>query len=333
MLIPIMCADPHMATSTTCANVPILSIPNFNVYQQSVLEIDTRFGEYNLCNPDEQTGRFVCLTPGEVEGDSVAGCPGVRVVKGHCFPGQPVQTSTATVEECCALAKQKGFIDQIWNHYPNNTCTILDARTMGQNNQPIPCDGMLGYMPSQNQSQTNCWYDNPQWVTDFGDECSRQNCTCEVISKKAVGREFLAETMGGGGSFSPKCMAAIDDKCGIFKNKNETHACEVCVEVAAQKLMHEHTCTPQALGMAIMMICQPPVPGGGGGSSLPASQMLIVDKVMPLAQRLNGTWYSTEAEGQCVGESRPGDGSGCFWRLLENSRVVNASCVNSARCH
>jgi hypothetical protein len=80
----------------------------------------------------------------------------------------------------------------------------------------------------------------------------------------------------------------------------------------------------------MVMICQPPVPGGGG---LPASQMMIIDKIMPLAQTLNGTWYSTEVEGQCVGEARPGDGSGCYWRLLEIARVVNASCVNGARRH
>jgi hypothetical protein len=34
-LIPIMCADPNYAAgSVSCANVPILSIPNFNVYQR-----------------------------------------------------------------------------------------------------------------------------------------------------------------------------------------------------------------------------------------------------------------------------------------------------------
>ena len=52
---------------------------------------------------------------------------------------------------------------------------------------------------------------------------------------------------------------------------------------------------------------------------------LMFEKVMPLAQELNGIWYSTEEEGECKGEQRPGDGT-CFWRLVENTRVVNASC-------
>jgi hypothetical protein len=51
-----------MAGMVTCANVPILSIPNFNVYQQSRMTVDTRFGEYNECNPDPSSGIFKCAT-------------------------------------------------------------------------------------------------------------------------------------------------------------------------------------------------------------------------------------------------------------------------------
>ena len=67
------------------------------------------------------------------------------------------------------------------------------------------------------------------------------------------------------------------------------------------------------------MTCEPP---SGPGS---ASMSLMFEKVMPLAQELNGIWYSTEEEGECKGDQRPGDGT-CFWRLVENTRVVNASC-------
>ena len=56
---------------------------------------------------------------------------------------------------------------------------------------------------------------------------------------------------------------------------------------------------------------------------------LMFEKVMPLARELNGIWYSTEEEGECKGEQRPGDGT-CFWRLVENTRVVNASCGESS---
>ena len=45
-------------TVITCANVPILSIPNFNLYQQFILEVDSRMGQYSECNPNPQTGVF-----------------------------------------------------------------------------------------------------------------------------------------------------------------------------------------------------------------------------------------------------------------------------------
>lgn len=333
-MTPINQLSVPLLPSSLPALTPAIFVGDWLSHAESVLEIDTRFGEYNLCNPDPQTGEFECVSPSEMGHETVAGCPGTVSIKGQCFPGQPVETITATVPECCALAKRKGLIDQIWNHYSNNTCAILDARQMGSNNRPVPCaDGQLGYIPAPNQTSSVCWYNNPQnpqWVEEFGADCSRDNCTCDAVSKRAVGREFLAETMGMGGS--AKCTSAIFAKCGAFQGKNDTKACEVCVEVASQALMRDHTCTQQGLGIALFELCSPPVPGGGGGGSgASGSQALMLDKVIPLAQRLNGSWYSTEAEGECVGDARPGDGSGCYWRLLENTRIVNASCVNG-RC-
>ena len=40
-----------------------------------------------------------------------------------------------------------------------------------------------------------------------------------------------------------------------------------------------------------------------------------------------GWWYSTPAAGECHGNARPGDGSGCTWRLLEAVKTVNATCM------
>ena len=45
----------------TCKNSPILSIPNFNVYESYHIEHDSRFGVYNLCNPNPDTGIFECV--------------------------------------------------------------------------------------------------------------------------------------------------------------------------------------------------------------------------------------------------------------------------------
>jgi hypothetical protein len=155
---------------------------------------------------------------------------------------------------------------------------------------------------------------------------SRTVCTVRTV--RTTCSDGTSTALGG----SAKCTSAIFAKCGAFQGKNDTKACEVCVEVASQALMRDHTCTQQGLGIALFELCSPPVPGGGGGGSgASGSQALMLDKVIPLAQRLNGSWYSTEAEGECVGDARPGDGSGCYWRLLENTRIVNASCVNG-RC-
>eukprot|EP01052_Picozoa_sp_SAG31_P007009 SAG31_NODE_330_length_17593_cov_4.817891_4_plen_185_part_00 len=44
---------------------------------------------------------------------------------------------------------------------------------------------------------------------------------------------------------------------------------------------------------------------------------------------LGGYWYSTPAAGQCIGTARPGDGSGCTWRLIATEKYSNASCVDA----
>ena len=138
----------------------------------------------------------------------------------------------------------------IWNYFPNNqTCNVITPSAT-QHMQPTPCDGGLGYQPPPNQPQQQmpCWYNNSAWVEEFGSVCSRDNCTCDVISKGAVGKELLAQTMGGGSSFSPKCMEAVEQKCGRLKANQK--ACSLCVELSAKPLMASHTCSQQGLGMA-----------------------------------------------------------------------------------
>lgn len=57
---PVLCADPSFRRGTGCHNVPILSIPHFNVYTKNIIEADARFGDYSECNPDAGTGKFGC---------------------------------------------------------------------------------------------------------------------------------------------------------------------------------------------------------------------------------------------------------------------------------
>eukprot|EP00729_Bicosta_minor_P007892 gene7892-27072_t len=45
---------------------------------------------------------------------------------------------------------------------------------------------------------------------------------------------------------------------------------------------------------------------------------------------VGGDWYSTTAEGECRGTAKPGDGSGCSWKLETPSEVkfINQSCLD-----
>ena len=56
--LPVICADqPNLIN---CENIPILSIPGFNVYTKTVISIDPRYTIYKGCNPDANTGLFSC---------------------------------------------------------------------------------------------------------------------------------------------------------------------------------------------------------------------------------------------------------------------------------
>jgi hypothetical protein len=45
------------------------------------------------------------------------------------------------------------------------------------------------------------------------------------------------------------------------------------------------------------------------------------------AKLVGGKWYSTPAAGECTGAGRPGDGSGCTWKVMETITTINQSCV------
>ena len=49
-----------------------------------------------------------------------------------------------------------------------------------------------------------------------------------------------------------------------------------------------------------------------------------------LQSLVGGNWYSTRHEGECTGAARPGDGSGCTWRLLPGAGATKSvKCVHT----
>merc|ERR1719272_1994443 len=40
-----------------------------------------------------------------------------------------------------------------------------------------------------------------------------------------------------------------------------------------------------------------------------------------------GEWYSHPEQGQCMNGARPGDGSGCTWRVVEVTNTIQAKCL------
>ena len=50
-----------------------------------------------------------------------------------------------------------------------------------------------------------------------------------------------------------------------------------------------------------------------------------------MAQKLNGRWYSTRSEGQCVGQQKVG--VDCWWRELAVQRTINATCLTNSLKH
>jgi hypothetical protein len=48
---------------------------------------------------------------------------------------------------------------------------------------------------------------------------------------------------------------------------------------------------------------------------------------------LGGNWYSFPAEGECKGNARPGDGSGCTWMPKLLKKKINATCLGQMVDH
>lgn len=258
LAIPELCRGSQARGLPQCQNIPILSIPNFNVYEQFTVEYDTRFGHYNECNPDPHTGIFECT-------------------------------------------------------------------------------------PQRSSHGESCWYDNPQWKADFASECQMSECTCEAVDHLSVGMEPLP--FGGHprpANWPQQCASKYTFLGNVGLNitkptrlvqgvKDVGACCDQCTN-----FLRGFGCKAYSYYEATEE-CQlffypkgttkndPAVQsaynsgGGGGGQSL-------FNLISDFATTMNGTWYSMQEGGEC----KPGQtvGVDCYWKVVEMTRNVNASCVN-----
>jgi len=242
-----------------CSNEPILQIPQFNVYEQFQVEMDSRFGDYAECNPSSEAP--------------------------HDFG--------------CTHFHHSG----------------------------------------------SCWYNdpkNPQWATEFASVCSKSECECDVIESKAVGSENINTTFGAfsNQSYPQSCVAegfrqynnyfpkGIPGK--VVTGISEADCCSKCSSLGkfCKGYGYEYdkgVCTPFTV-----LFTGEPRPGSSLGFSDPSDPAIRTLELQTgkLASIMNGTWYSTQAAGECQPGQKIGDGD-CYWRVLNMTRNVNATCVNN----
>ena len=109
------------------------------------------------------------------------------------------------------------------------------------------------------------------------------------------------------------CERALDSVCAEAIASNDPKACEQCAFTRSKTLM-DANCTAMYLEYAC---------GGGHYHSNPWEEY-----ISELACLLNGTWYSTRAEGQCQKGQTPATDD-CWWTVDKVGRTVNQTCVDN----
>ena len=286
LTLPQIC--PRNPDFTWCANEQYLSGGNAKmVYTEFIVEADSRFGDYNACNPNNQTGVFECASWSNGTGVPPQCASGFDIEHQDCLNGtilSSVQIEDAADSEkamgaCCDACSQAGTECGGWTLMPNpslsssssssSTCQILknDRHLREWEDAQAMTGCKAAYVDPDAHA---CWYSDPDVNTTFASFCDRKKCSCDAVVKKSVGREQNAMCWHS--------QSAVDGTTGV-----------------------------QSLR---------------GG---PPRHSRWIDYISGLGCIMNGTWYSTRVEGKCAGDVVD---SSCWWRLAEQHRTVNASCVD-----
>ena len=295
LTLPQIC--PRSPDFTWCANEQYLSGGNAKmVYTQFVVEADSRFGDYNACNPNNQTGVFECESWSNGNGIPPQCASGYDIEHEDCLNGtllSSIKIDAATDSEkalgsCCDACTKAGKECGGWTLMPNpskdpskdpsmnlsasssSTCNVLknDRHLREWNGAQATVGCRAAYVDPDGYA---CWYADPALNTSFAGVCDRTKCSCDAVVKKSVGREQDA-------------MCWHQSKSSLVGNSIDT------------------------------------LTGG------PPMDSRWIDYISGLGCIMNGTWYSTREEGECAGNVVD---NSCWWRLAEQHRTVNASCVDN----
>eukprot|EP00300_Choanocystis_sp_HF-7_P001572 c11265_g1_i2.p1 GENE.c11265_g1_i2~~c11265_g1_i2.p1 ORF type:complete len:427 (+),score=61.30 c11265_g1_i2:541-1821(+) len=176
-----------------------------------------------------------------------------------------------------------------------------------------------------------CWYDDPDYATAFAKECDPSVCLCDVVERYAVGRENVE--FGGpiNTSIPLQCARAYEpEPRQLFQGTYESVASDLEVNCC-------DLCTAKDSCLAYSFVnstCRLFTDVNGTDysaddvySGRKSQYPLLWSQISQLAINLKGLWYSTQEPGRC----KPGDkgpGIDCYWRIVENVRNVNSTCVN-----
>jgi hypothetical protein len=268
---PVLCSQGSAGVNQLlCDNDPLLQIPGFNVYTQTVIEADTRFGVYALCNPEKSAP--------------------------HDF--------------YCAERHEAG-----------------------------------------------CWYEDPEhpeWADDFADVCNKTDCHCDIITSHAVGMEYPHIGFVNPTNTPAQCDISFYQLEGYenfnrYSIINTTNGvdlgtcCSLCTErntesktecggysfTPAKASLETGTGTCVLHRTASFFDVKRSKDATVGLFTGLGVQSFVQHAIGKLSNLFNGIWYSTQAPGQCV---HPGEvlGKDCWWRVINQTAQVNASCVNGA---
>lgn len=203
-----------------------------------------------------------------------------------------------------------------------------------------------------------CWTDIPKYKSAFSGVCDPNVCKCKAIETLALGHQSIRGSFSPpkNGTIPPSCAANHSATSGLMpldgqQLKGLPYATEhnVTVGDCCTKCSAEHfrkwfpcrgysfvpgdgstatgTCARYNIVWGIQRAKGTRTAFFSGGDSGNAAIQRVLHSLGHLSNLLGGSWFSTQAPGECTGNSTLG--SDCWWRLQSVERIVNSTCVNN----